>query len=90
MTGPRKSKPIFDIKRSGGTYYVMRDGVEVAGPYHNHGRAEERLGVLEARAAKVQRKCMTCTQPFMSEGPHNRMCKSCRTAGGRDEYQIGA
>lgn len=32
---------------------------------------------------RVERRCMTCTRPFMSEGNHNRMCEECR-AGARD------
>jgi hypothetical protein len=31
-----------------------------------------------ASVAPKERKCMTCTEPFMSEGPHNRMCPKCR------------
>lgn len=28
-----------------------------------------------------ERDCMSCGRPFLSEGPHNRMCGKCR-----DEY----
>jgi hypothetical protein len=31
-----------------------------------------------AAVAPKQRKCMTCTDPFLSEGSHNRMCTKCR------------
>lgn len=27
---------------------------------------------------KRTRKCMCCTKPFQSEGPHNRLCYDCR------------
>jgi|NOAtaT_6_FD_contig_31_3075754_length_756_multi_2_in_0_out_0_1 hypothetical protein len=27
---------------------------------------------------KAVRKCITCTTPFESDGPHNRMCDRCR------------
>lgn len=33
----------------------------------------------EHRAARVKdRPCMCCGRAFTSEGPHNRMCNSCR------------
>lgn len=32
-----------------------------------------------ARETKFRtRKCLRCSEMFMSEGPHNRMCPSCR------------
>ena len=31
-----------------------------------------------ARRQEAKRPCMTCGKPFGSEGPHNRMCRSCR------------
>lgn len=80
MTGPRTSKPDFDIKRSGGSYYVMRDGVEVAGPFHEYPKAEMRMASLERKAQHVKRPCITCRKSFLSEGAHNRMCSSCRAA----------
>jgi hypothetical protein len=27
---------------------------------------------------RTPRKCMCCRNTFMSEGPHNRLCKNCR------------
>lgn len=30
------------------------------------------------KPALKQRSCMTCEKPFLSEGPHNRMCTGCR------------
>ena len=77
MSG-RKSPPKFCIQRTGGNSYVLRDGVEVAGPYHDHYIAEDRMATLERRARHTERRCMTCSDPFISEGMHNRMCNSCR------------
>jgi transposase-like protein len=31
-----------------------------------------------AQPARPPRPCMTCTKPFVSEGPHNRLCGYCR------------
>lgn len=30
------------------------------------------------RNGQQERKCMTCGAAFLSEGPHNRMCATCR------------
>ena len=40
-----------------------------------------RLRELEqpAKAVKSMRACMSCTKPFISDGPHNRLCGRCRT-----------
>lgn len=37
-----------------------------------------RLDTLAARPVRRARPCMCCRQPFMSEGPHNRLCGRCR------------
>lgn len=29
-------------------------------------------------ANRTPRKCMCCRNTFMSDGPHNRLCKNCR------------
>lgn len=34
---------------------------------------------LEKDARKRKRSCMCCDELFLSEGPHNRMCKDCRS-----------
>lgn len=39
---------------------------------------------------KVRRLCMTCLEPFTSDGPHNRMCTACRHATEVTIYSIGA
>lgn len=40
------------------------------------------------RLATTQRKCLCCGKPFSSQGPHNRLCASCRlkSAGPYDLY----
>lgn len=46
------------------------------------GRAQSsvysRLEVLEGRSQRRERLCMCCRSPFMSDGPHNRLCGRCR------------
>lgn len=39
----------------------------------------DRLEKRDAAAHKQQRPCMCCGKRFTSDGPHNRLCGSCRT-----------
>lgn len=34
---------------------------------------------------RIERRCMTCRQPFRSEGNHNRICKPCKNEICRSE-----
>lgn len=36
------------------------------------------LGLRNARPSKTQRRCLCCSKDFLSDGPHNRLCGSCR------------
>lgn len=68
----------FTIEGTGSAIYVMRDGVEVAGPFHGIEMAELRIDVLERKARCKMRPCLRCRAEFESEGAHNRMCPRCR------------
>ncbi|MDJ0631081.1 MAG: hypothetical protein QNJ44_22680 [Rhodobacter sp.] len=45
----------------------------------------DRAWALNRKAERARRPknraCLTCGETFLSEGPHNRMCKSCRAKG---------
>lgn len=53
----------------------------------------------ESKAAQGQRTlqrrvCLRCDGPFLSEGPHNRLCKRCRellaaSPADPEEYSVG-
>lgn len=67
-------------------YWVERDGVRVRGPYKGVDAAMIAMDAQQAKEralSRKERKCMTCTAPFMSDGPHHRMCGPCR-AGKRE------
>lgn len=59
---------------------VRRGDAIVAGPFHSREMAEMAIDVIERRGRQRARPCLSCGQTFMSEGPHNRMCESCKTA----------
>ena len=45
--------------------------------------AQERLERERARKKpRRHRPCLTCGQTFLSDGPHNRMCPTCRGRAG--------
>lgn len=72
------SAPCFEIERFGSQAVVVKDGVEVWGP-GPIAQAENKLDTLERQARRKRRKCMTCSDQFMSEGAHHRMCAKCRS-----------
>tara|TARA_R110002094_G_scaffold53154_10_gene64545 strand:+ start:523 stop:765 length:243 start_codon:yes stop_codon:yes gene_type:complete len=74
----------FTVTNNNGRGYVLDDGVVVFGP-NTIAQAEEKRDALERKARHKIRKCLTCPQEFMSEGPHNRMCGQCRKRGASAE-----
>lgn len=39
-------------------------------------------------SAGRERPCLCCTAPFVSQGPHNRLCETCRGDGGDGDYRV--
>ncbi len=39
---------------------------------------EYRLHIKKPSPQRVKRRCMCCGREFMSDGPHNRLCVTCR------------
>lgn len=54
------------------------------------GIAEDRQKADDARARKMERRCMCCREQFWSDGLHNRLCSPCRgrSAEGSDSYSL--
>ncbi len=76
----------FEITRTPWGYYIEKDGKAVRGPYDSKGYvnglladfiAADRIDAKKTAKAKF-RPCITCSEEFKSEGPHNRMCDTCR------------
>lgn len=85
MSGVRHTLPGCDP----GYYAVaLKDGkFEVRAPDGSFlGKCATKTGAaakadVHARRARIRvRPCLSCGCNFESEGPHNRMCKTCRTA----------
>lgn len=63
-----------------GWYVVDPEGNPVTGRYSFKAEAEIRLDKIRRRAAARVRPCLSCNTRFASEGPHNRLCTTCRRA----------
>jgi len=60
-----------------GKSYVYIDGRKVHGPT-THELALRKVEALTREKNSKTRKCMNCRAEFTSEGPHHRMCTTCR------------
>lgn len=68
-----------------GTYDILDGaGVRVSGGWGDRAQAEVRKDRMEAEARRRTRPCITCSEEFRSDGPHNRMCNACRTRAADD------
>lgn len=56
-----------------------RDGRKLSGVHCDSGVPKDLLDVWRRKMARKERRCMKCEKAFPSEGPHNRMCKLCRS-----------
>ncbi len=68
---------------SGQGWALVQAG-QVLRTYRDHHTAEACALGLERRQQRARRKrraCLCCETPFASEGPHNRLCGTCRTLG---------
>ena len=72
------------------------EGKRVSGYYQHQWQAEDRCEVLERKSRARSRPCMCCGETFRSEGPHHRLCATCRRGStdapasvGRKRARIG-
>lgn len=66
------------VEREGYGWVVRRDGEKVYGAVSARWRAEDALERMQREARLKERPCIRCSETFMSEGPHHRMCTACR------------
>lgn len=53
-------------------------GIQVSGVRGSHAEAVNQLDGWRRTLSRKDRKCLSCTAIFQSEGAHNRMCDRCR------------
>ena len=70
---------LLKVQKRGGLFYVIRfNGRPKGKGYAQRQMAEEVLDAVRRSAERSIRTCMSCQQPFESEGKHNRMCLPCK------------
>ena len=72
----------LSVGRYGYGYAVFEGGRPITGALNSVPNAEYRRDQIKAQREKADRsrmrKCLCCPKEFLSEGPHHRMCNSCR------------
>lgn len=72
----------YRIRRRANVLEIVGPDGKVHGRGNDLGVTQERCDRLNDKAMKRSRErrraCLRCGTPFLSEGPHNRMCKACR------------
>lgn len=62
---------------------LKRDGVSPIAIARQLGRPESsvyrRIDTLAVQSVRKERACLCCSNKFMSEGAHNRLCTRCRS-----------
>ena len=88
-------KPFRAVDREGLGWIVIDRAGTIAGQvYSNSVRAGAAAGAMNKKARRAStcttRACMTCREPFDSEGIHNRICLECKHLTSHlDPYAVG-
>ena len=70
---------LHKVEKRGGLFYVIGlNGRPLGIGCAQRQMAEEVLDEVRRSAERSIRTCMSCQQPFESEGKHNRMCLPCK------------
>lgn len=70
----------FHVRQSGYGWAVFnrRTREKVSSQVSSRRVAEDRCDEMNREARRRRRACICCRSPFLSDGPHNRMCNACR------------
>lgn len=83
-------KDVLALRRAGASYREIAalTGLSIRAVSNRLARAYAAEQERKMRATpKKKRTCLCCGAPFMSEGPHNRLCSRCRS---KDDYMLFA
>ena len=69
------------VRRHDRYFAVFRGADRVSGLFCDRARCEDRMDVIARQERVTERPCIRCRTTFRSEGPHHRMCQTCRTGG---------
>lgn len=78
----RADVPFLDVAPAfrGGWVVTLR-GEQITGIYPCKSLAQTGFDRIVAATRRQRRECITCGTSFNSDGPHNRMCRRCRSDG---------
>ena len=72
-------KAPFKVLGTGCSFAIVdAGGTQIGRVNGKRDDAEFAMERIEQEARIKRRACLTCEAPFLSEGPHNRMCKEFR------------
>lgn len=98
MTGVARSKPkanewTAEFIAGSGWHVIDPEGVQGELAYATRNAALTARGIARAQAARLarcrERACISCQGKFQSEGPHHRMCGTCRHRGSAEASPTG-
>jgi hypothetical protein len=69
---------MFNVVPSREGWQACLNGQPLGRAYASEERAWAQIDRHKRKETLTQRPCLTCSKPFASEGPHNRMCSPCR------------
>lgn len=86
---PKPEPPAFEVRQIRGFFAVVdATGAVVSNTYWREQDAIGAMTKLLKASRLVTRPCITCRKDFESEGPHNRMCPSCRNSRGELHQEV--
>tara|TARA_R100000789_G_scaffold64101_1_gene60698 strand:- start:791 stop:1054 length:264 start_codon:yes stop_codon:yes gene_type:complete len=68
----------FQVKPTREGWQALKNGHPLGRPFASEKWAWAQIDRHKRKEVLTERPCLTCSKPFASEGPHNRMCTPCR------------
>lgn len=70
--------------------FAVFDGQARVSGLMSRAHAETRMEAIERERRIKRRPCLSCGDPFLSEGAHHRLCNRCRGRSGEADYPVGS
>ena len=68
----------LEVRGSGRSWDVLLDGKVLRNYTDEHVAIADCFAIERRLTPKILRPCLCCGTPIRSEGPHHRLCKTCR------------
>jgi hypothetical protein len=70
--------PEIRLEKRGNHLWAVMSGDQEVEVFASWVKADAMVGRLRSKAACQKRKCLCCKAPFLSWGPGNRLCDTCK------------